>query len=132
METVPNTGQRTSCSSVANPKRSCSSTTKADYFAIRFRVSDTYFPSEKKIGLRIYMQSDIANFDGVKTYLRIRWPTSSDFGPKADDSVYRILKWKMASVLNQVNLNCAEPGTAAAWGTHISRIDGCIELQIQP
>ena len=37
------------------------------------------------------MQSDIAKSDGIKSDLRMR---KSDFGPKADDSVHRILKSK--------------------------------------
>ena len=37
------------------------------------------------------MQSDIAKSDGINSDLRIRWPKSSYFGPKSDDSVHRIL-----------------------------------------
>ena len=48
------------------------------------------FRSEKRMGL--LMQSDIAKTDGIKSYLRIRWPKSSDFGPKSDDLTHRILK----------------------------------------
>ena len=48
------------------------------------------FRSEKKMGL--LMQSDFAKSDGIKSDLRIRWPKSSDFGPKSDDSTHRILK----------------------------------------
>ena len=40
------------------------------------------------------MQSDIAKSDGAKPDLRIRWPKSSDFGPKSIDSAHRILKSK--------------------------------------
>ena len=50
------------------------------------------FRSEKRIGL--LMQSDFAKSDGIKSYLRIRWPESSDFGPKSDDSTHRIIKSK--------------------------------------
>ena len=50
------------------------------------------FRSEKKMGL--LMQSDFAKSDGIKSDLRIRWPKSSDFGPKSDDSTHRILKSK--------------------------------------
>ena len=46
------------------------------------------FRSEKWISL--LMQSDIAKSDGRKSDLRIRWPKSSDFGPKPDDSAHRI------------------------------------------
>ena len=42
----------------------------------------------------LLMQSDIAKTDGIKSYLRIRWPKSSDFGPKSDDSIHRIIKSK--------------------------------------
>ena len=42
------------------------------------------------IGLTI-MHSDIAKSDGIKSDLRLRLP-KSDFGPKLDDSVHRILK----------------------------------------
>ena len=50
------------------------------------------FPSEERMGL--LMQSDFAKSDGVKYYLRIRWPKSLDFGPKSDDSTHRIIKSK--------------------------------------
>ena len=50
------------------------------------------FRSEKKMGL--LMQSDFAKSDGIKSDLRIRWPKSSDFGPKSDDSTHRIIKSK--------------------------------------
>ena len=50
------------------------------------------FRSEKHMGL--LMQSDFAKSDGIKSDLRIRWPKSSDFGPKANDSTHRILKSK--------------------------------------
>ena len=49
------------------------------------------FRSEKKMGLLI-MQTDFAKSDGMKSDLRIRWPKSSDFGPKSDDSTHRIIK----------------------------------------
>ena len=55
------------------------------------------FRSEKRMGL--LMQSDIAKTDGIKSYLRIRWPKSSDFGPKPDDSTHRIIKSKNGIVL---------------------------------
>ena len=48
------------------------------------------FPSEKEMGL--LMQSDFAKSDVIKSDLRIRWPKSSDFGPKSDDSTHRIIK----------------------------------------
>ena len=48
--------------------------------------------SEKSIGL--LMQSDIAKSHGMKSYLSIRWPKSSDFGPNSDSSAHRILKQK--------------------------------------
>ena len=44
-----------------------------------------------RIGL---MQSDFAKSDRIKSDLIIRWPKSSDFGPKSDDSAHRILKSK--------------------------------------
>ena len=43
------------------------------------------------------MQSDTAQSDGIKSDLRIRWP-KSDFGPKSDDSVHRILNFEMTFV----------------------------------
>ena len=39
-------------------------------------------------------QAHFAKSDGIKSDLRIRWPKSSDFGPKSDDSTHRILKSK--------------------------------------
>ena len=48
------------------------------------------FRSAKKMGL--LMQTDFAKSDGIKSDLRIRWPKSSDFGPKADYSAHRVLK----------------------------------------
>ena len=65
---------------------------KADCYAIRFRASDFIFRSEKRMGL--LLQPDFAKYDGIKSVLRIRWPKSSDFGPKADESTHRIIKWK--------------------------------------
>ena len=50
------------------------------------------FRSEKKMGL--LMQSDFAKSDGTKSDLRIRWPKSSDFGPKSNGSTHRIIKSK--------------------------------------
>ena len=50
------------------------------------------FRSEKKMGL--LMQSDCTKSDGIKSDLRIRWPKSSDFGPKSDDSTHRTIKSK--------------------------------------
>ena len=50
------------------------------------------FRSEKKMGL--VMQSDFAKSDGIKSDLRVRWPKSSDFGPKSNDSPHRIIKSK--------------------------------------
>ena len=50
------------------------------------------FRSEKRIGL--LMQSDFAESDGIKSDLRSRWPKSSDFGPKYDDSTHRTIKSK--------------------------------------
>ena len=32
--------------------------------------------------------------DGINSVLRIRWPKSSDLGPKSDDSTHRIIKSK--------------------------------------
>ena len=51
------------------------------------------FRPPKIIGLR-FMQSDSAKSDGTKSDSRIRWPKSSDFGPKSDDSAHLILKSK--------------------------------------
>ena len=50
------------------------------------------FRSEKKMAL--LMQSDFAKSDGINSVLRIRWPKSSDLGPKSDDSTHRIIKSK--------------------------------------
>ena len=50
------------------------------------------FRSEKKMGL--LMQSDFAKSDRIKLDLKIRWPKSSDFGPKSDDWTHRIIKSK--------------------------------------
>ena len=50
------------------------------------------FRSEKRMGL--LMQSDFAKSDGIKSDLRIRWPKSSDFAPKSDNSTHRIIKSK--------------------------------------
>ena len=56
------------------------------------------FRSEKKMGL--LMQYDFAKSDGIKSDLRIRrWLKSSDFGPKSDDSIHRIIKSKNVIVL---------------------------------
>ena len=60
------------------------------------------FQTEKRMGL--LMQSDFANPTRIKSDLRIRWRKSSDFGPKSDDSIHRIIKSKMASVFNQVQI----------------------------
>ena len=57
------------------------------------------FRSEKKMGL--LMQSDFAKSDGIKSDLRIRWPKSTDFGPKSDDSTqsdYQLEKWHRSSI----------------------------------
>ena len=35
-----------------------------------------------------------AKSDVIKSDLRTRWPKSSDFGSKSDDSTYRIIKSK--------------------------------------
>ena len=51
------------------------------------------FRSGKKMGLLI-MQSYLAKSDGIQSDLRIRWPKSSDFGLKSDDSTHRIIKSK--------------------------------------
>ena len=70
------------------------------------------FRSEKMMGL--LMQSDFAKSDGISD-LRIRWPKSSDFGPKSDDSTHRILKSKNGTG-RQSSKNLTEqsrPGTAA-------------------
>ena len=40
------------------------------------------------------MQTDFAKSDGIKSNLRIRWPKSSDFGPKSGDSTHQIIKSK--------------------------------------
>ena len=42
----------------------------------------------------LLMQSDCTKSDGIKSDLRIRWPKSSDFGPKSDDSTHRTIKSK--------------------------------------
>ena len=53
-------------------------------------IQTLIFRSEKRIGL--IMQSDIAESDGTESDLRIRWPRSSKFSPKSDDSAHRIVK----------------------------------------
>ena len=50
------------------------------------------FPSAQRKSLLI--QSDFAKSDEIKSDLRIRWPKSSDFGQKSDDSTHRIIKSK--------------------------------------
>ena len=50
------------------------------------------FRSEKKMGL--LMQSNFPKSKGIKSDLRIRWPKSSEFGPKSDESTHRIIKSK--------------------------------------
>ena len=55
------------------------------------------FRSENNMGLLI--QTDFAKSDGIKSDLRIRWPKSSDFGRKSDDSTHRIIKSKNGFVL---------------------------------
>ena len=50
------------------------------------------FRSEKRIGL--LMLSDYGKSDWIKSALRIRWPKSSDFGPKSDGSTHRTIKSK--------------------------------------
>ena len=61
-------------------------------------LQNIFFRSGKRIGLLI--QTDSAKFDGTKSDLRIRWPKSSDFGPKRrlGPSDSPVEKW--ASVLN--------------------------------
>ena len=54
------------------------------------------FPSEQRVGH--LMQSDIAKSEGIKSDLRIRWPKSPDFGPKADDSAIGVSNRKTAYV----------------------------------
>ena len=77
------------------------------------------FRSEKKMGL--LMQSGFAKADGIKSDLRIRWPKSSDYGPKSDESTHRIMKSKNGIGL-QSSKNLAEqsrPGTAAVVHTKV-------------
>ena len=69
------------------------------------------------------MQSDFAKSDGIKSYLRIRWPKSSDFGPKSDDSTYRIIKSKNGIGLES-SKNLTEqsrPGTDSSSGTRYTQ-----------
>ena len=47
------------------------------------------FRSDKRMDL--IMQSDFAKSGRVKSYWRILWLKSSDFGPKSDDSTHRII-----------------------------------------
>ena len=47
-----------------------------------------------KKGWACCMRSDFAKSDEVKSDLRIRWPKSSDFGPKSDDLTHRVIKSK--------------------------------------
>ena len=73
------------------------------------------FRSEKRMGL--LMQSDFAKSDGIKSDLRIRWPKSSDFGPKSEDSTHRIInskKWHPSLIKSR-------PGTAAVLGTRYTQ-----------
>ena len=71
-----------------------------------------------------------------KIDLRIRWPKSSDFGPKSDDSTHRIIKSKNGIGLSSKNVTeQSRPGTAAVRGTHKSTntsSDRCVGLRIQP
>ena len=53
------------------------------------------------------MQSDSAKSDGPKSVLKIRWPKSSGFVSKPDESAHRILKSKKASVFYS-NTNLTE------------------------
>ena len=50
------------------------------------------FRSERRMGL--LTQSDFAKSDGIKSDFRIRWPKSSDFGPKSDDSTHWIYQFE--------------------------------------
>ena len=52
-----------------------------------------FIQSETRMGL--LMQSDFAKSDGIKSDLRIRWPNSSDLGPKSNNSTHRMIKWKI-------------------------------------
>ena len=51
------------------------------------------------------MQSDFAKSDWIKSALRIRWPKSSDFGPKSEDSTHRTIKSKNGIGLQSSNRN---------------------------
>ena len=75
------------------------------------------FRPEKRMGL--LMRSDFAKYDGIKSDLRIRWPKSSDFGPKSDDSTHRIIRSKNGiDLYSSKNLTeQSRPGTAAVRGT---------------
>ena len=92
------------------------------------------FRSEKRMGL--LMQSDFAKCDGIKSDLRIRWPKSSDFGPKSDDSTHRIIqieKWHRSLIKKNLTEQ-SRPGTAAVRGTHKSTCtssDRCVGLRKQ-
>ena len=55
------------------------------------------FRSEKRMDL--LMESDFAKSDGIKSDMSIRWPKSSDFGPKFGDSTHRSLKSKNSTGL---------------------------------
>ena len=87
------------------------------------------FRPEKRMGL--LMRSDFAKYDGIKSDLRIRWPKSSDFGPKSDDSTHRIIRSKNGiDLYSSKNLTeQSRPGTAAVRGTHKSASnDRCVGL----
>ena len=67
--------------------------------------------------------------------MRIRWPKSSDFGPKSDDWTHRIIKSKNGIGLSSSKIltEQSRPGTAAVRDTHKSTSsDRCLGLRIRP
>ena len=83
----------------------------------------------------LLMQSDFAKSDGINSDLIIRWPKSSDFGPKSDDWTHRIIKSKNGIGLSSSKIltEQSRPGTAAVRDTHKSTSsDRCLGLRIRP
>ena len=75
----------------------------------------------------LLMQSDFAKSDGIKSDLRIRWPNSSDFGPKSDDSTNRIIKSKNGIGLES-SQNLEPAWYSSSSGTHQSTSTSIIAI----
>ena len=92
-----------------------------------------FFALERTMGL--LMQSDFAKSDGMISDLRIRWPKSSDFGPKSDDSTHLTIKPKHVIGLQsrKHRTEQSRPDITAVRGTHKSTSsDRCVVLRTQP